>query len=303
MSFWWASQNSNYKTAIPSGTLWTRPRIDGVLPRNRELLQQLAVDDVVIHYGAPFVRAVSRVVASALQWPRPPEYPRGPRETESNDDGMLVRVEVIASRLAFHRDQVAGLISWGVPGPLAKTGIPREAYISPLSESDGDTLLAALSVQKPQYSLPARPHENWTSGSGATDAQVLAKIRTEQSHLRATLLDGRVEAPCAICARDVPAEMLVAGHIVPRAELSDAERRQYKSIAMLVCVLGCDALFEHGYVVVDGSGLVTRGRATDSLVVADEIGNRVGILSPAWQLSTASRFEQHAATHLPSNEQ
>ncbi|MBG6109068.1 hypothetical protein IWX88_002739 [Frigoribacterium sp. CG_9.8] len=179
MSYWWASQNKNFRTAIPNGTLWTRPRVNNVLPENRRALQDLAPDDIVFHYGAPFVRAVSRVVSSAIDWPRPSNYPRGPRESEANDAGKLVRVETIAIDLKLHRDRVAELVAWGTPGPLSRLGVPREAYLSPLSDIDADALLQELDVKTPSRSLPGRPHEDWPAGSGLTDAEAIARIRVD----------------------------------------------------------------------------------------------------------------------------
>lgn len=298
MRFWWASQNKNYRAVIPNGTLWTRPRVDGVLPRNRAALLELAPDDIVFHYGAPYLRAVSRVVTSAIESPRPPsDYPRGPRETDADDDGFLAHVELIAADLKLHRVRVAELITWGTPGPLSRLGVPREAYISSLTDSDAGRLLHELDVNTPARFLPGRPHEDWVPTFGATDRDVLASVRLEQGALRAYLLDGRLNAQCAICARDTPKQMLVAGHIVPRSQLEPAARLQFSSVAMLVCLFGCDALFEHGFLVVDDEGRVSAGRHPLDPVTASEVAKRTGTQSPAWNVHTEATFRAHAASH------
>ncbi|GGF18180.1 hypothetical protein GCM10011399_09850 [Subtercola lobariae] len=268
------------------------------MPENRRLLEDLEIDDVVFHYGGPYVRAVSRVVASATDWPRPPGYPYGPRESEGvNDDGKLVRVELISSGFEIHRDEVAQLISHGTPGPLSQYGVPREAYISPLTVGDAEALLAAVGISVPNRTLPGRPHEDWIPGSGPTDAEAIARIRKEQGALRAFLLDGSEGAPCAICGLETPAAFLVAGHIVPRSELEDSERRRFDSVAILVCLFGCDALFENGYVVVDSGGKVAAGRATNDPTIASEISQRLGTPSSGWSLATSAMFATHAAQH------
>jgi hypothetical protein len=297
MTYWWASQSKNYRTAIPDGTLWTRPRVNGVMPAERAALQLLAPDDIVFHYGGQHLRAVSVVVAAAVDARRPPGYPRGTRETDANDDGKLVRVDVFASDLALPWRRVAQLIEPGTPGPLTVAGVPREAYISPLNDADADALLAELGVEAPLRHLPGRPHENWAPGSGDTDATAIARIRTEQSQLRAYLLDDRASAECGICNRAMPADLLVAGHIIPRRNLDDAQRRDFESVAMLVCVLGCDALFESGYLVVGKDGRVAAGRATSAESVVEQVAVRTGGRSPAWRKSTAPAFESHAAMH------
>ena len=297
MTYWWASQSKNYRTAIPDGTLWTRPRVNGVMPAERAALQLLAPDDIVFHYGRKHVRAVSVVVSAAVDARRPPGYPRGPRETDANDDGKLVRVDVFADDLALPWRRVAQLIEPGTPGPLTAAGVPREAYISPLTHTDAHALLAELGVEAPLRHLPGRPHENWAPGSGDTDATALARIRKEQSQLRAHLLDGRASAECGICTQAIPADLLVAGHIVPRRDLGDAQRWEFESVAMLVCILGCDALFEHGYLVVGDDGRVTPGRAASAASVVEAVAARTGGRSLAWTESTASAFGSHAAMH------
>jgi hypothetical protein len=91
--------------------------------------------------------------------------------------------------------------------------------------------------------------------------------------------------------------MLVAGHIVPRAQLSDEQRHDYRSVAMLVCLLGCDALFESGYIVVTEDGHVMPGASTNDPVLKAEIQRRVGGTSAAWTSHTAPMFRQHARQH------
>jgi hypothetical protein len=196
-------------------------------------------------------------------------------------------------------DHAAELIQWGAPGPLAKTGTPREAYLSPLTDEDADALLAELNLSVGFRSLPGRPHENWAPGSGVTDGEAIARIRREQGALRAHLLSGRTDAACSVCGRDVPANLLVAGHIIPRAELSDDERHQFEAIAMLICLLGCDALFEYGYVVVDEGGVIAPGRTTHHPTLTAEVTKRVGNKSPAWSDSNSLAFRAHELRHAP----
>jgi len=267
------------------------------MPAERAALQLLTPDDIVFHYGGGQIRAVSVVVAAAVDARRPPGYPRGPRETDANDDGKLVRVNIFADNLALPWRRAAQLIEPGTPGPLTAAGVPREAYISTLTDTDAGALLAELGVEAPHRHFPGRPHENWAPGSGDTDATAIALIRREQSQLRAHLLDGRASAECGICARKMPADLLVAGHIVPRRSLGDAQRWDFESVAMLVCILGCDALFEHGYLVVGDDGRVAAGRATSAASVLEEVVARTGGRSPAWRDSTASAFGSHAAMH------
>ena len=80
--------------------------------------------------------------------------------------------------------------------------------------------------------------------------------RMEQALLRAQLLDGRQIAQCSICGRSLPAFLIVAAHIKPRARCSAREKRDASNVAMLLCSLGCDALFEHGLLAVAPDGKI-----------------------------------------------
>ncbi|MFI6797623.1 hypothetical protein [Streptosporangium canum] len=121
---------------------------------------------------------------------------------------------------------------------------------------------APPAVQEP---LPVTPEEllrhiPGLDHEGATDVVRTVIQRREQSKLRRRLLKGRTSAMCDLCGRTLPAAYLRAAHIKRREDADDAERHDL-AIAMLACVLGCDALFEEGEVYVDEHGVV-RARCT-----------------------------------------
>jgi hypothetical protein len=83
-------------------------------------------------------------------------------------------------------------------------------------------------------------------------------VRLEQSLLRYLVLGKRDFANCALCGEMFPSDLLVVAHIKRRADCTDLERRDYKNNIMTACALGCDDLFERGYIVIEG-GLVEAG--------------------------------------------
>ncbi|MFE9000887.1 hypothetical protein ACFYOY_01875 [Streptomyces sp. NPDC007875] len=99
------------------------------------------------------------------------------------------------------------------------------------------------------------------SGNGSIDhdgeenavAQVL--VRREQAKLRRRLLKGAAQATCALCGRTLPVRFIRAAHIKRRSAASREERLQLANI-MPACLLGCDELFEHGYVHVTSDGSI-----------------------------------------------
>lgn len=291
MNFWWATQTTNYPEAIANGTLWTCPRAYGKpLKESRRLIKDLRLGDVVFHYQSGFLRAVSTVTSEWRDYARPAEY--AAREGEG-DDGWLVSVVPVTRGLALGFRRVGELINKGNSGPLGTNGIPAQKYLSRLSEGEGRALLTELNVIVPlsDDGLLGRPLGFWDGDE--TDSEVLVKIRTEQGDLRRKLLRGRAAAGCSICGALLPARLLVAGHIKPRSKCTDEERRDYYS-AMLVCSLGCDALFEWGYIVVDGVGKVCPSRTPETGALKEAVTAISGKKCSAFNRYTSEKFREHA---------
>lgn len=100
------------------------------------------------------------------------------------------------------------------------------------------------------------------------DAQVRTTRRLEQQMLRNYLM-AEDTATCTLCGRHFPIEFLVAAHIKPRAQCTDAEKKDIANIAMPNCKLGCDELFGRGLVSVDATGhVVVSSRAPQEGPVA-----------------------------------
>lgn len=104
---------------------------------------------------------------------------------------------------------------------------------------------------------------------GGTDAAgAVRMVRREQSMLRERLglgpAVGHALVQCGICHRPLPRRLLVAAHVKPRSECSENERLDIPHVAMAACLLGCDALYEAGYLTVDETGRILTARTTTS---------------------------------------
>lgn len=297
VNYWWASQNVNYKTVIPKGTLWTCPRDDGRPDPTRDMIKQMRPGDIVFHHADTLLRAVSRVNAPWKDWKRPvADYPK--IFQGEGDDGWLVTLDPIRTDFKLHFSRVAELIRLGPGAPLNKAGKPVQKFLSKLSPEDGLELLKELGLPVPapapapdEGSLFGRPDE-WDGGE--TDAVSLTSVRQEQADLRSHLLKGRPTAPCAICGEERPARLLVAAHIKPRSRCTEEERKAFRSVAMLACSLGCDALFGWGYIVVDSEGKVRRGVKAETDHVRDAVDLLIGKVCGAHNEDTAAGFAAHA---------
>jgi hypothetical protein len=88
--------------------------------------------------------------------------------------------------------------------------------------------------------------------------EVKGLARREQSFLRRLLFQDREKGYCVICGEELPVSLLVAAHIKPRAYCTDEERRDYINNVAPMCLLGCDALFERGIIIVEDGKVSVR---------------------------------------------
>ncbi|MBW4719956.1 HNH endonuclease [Saccharothrix obliqua] len=123
---------------------------------------------------------------------------------------------------------------------------------------------------------------------GELDRVASARYRVEQAALRRVLIGDEPTGRCALCGRELPVELLVAAHVKPRKDCSDEERRDLRNVAMLACHLGCDRLFELGYLGVGPDGVVVSAGALAE-------GRAVGRRTPAHHPGSAGYFAWHRA--------
>lgn len=132
---------------------------------------------------------------------------------------------------------------------------------------------------------------------GAPAGQVL--LRKEQGYLRRTLFGRRDRAACALCGREMPVDLLVAAHIKKRSLCSTAEKRDFANNILPICRMGCDDLFEKGYLFVHKATVRGNpGRAQNATPpVQTYIKSVEGRAVGAWQQGREGYFKAHRA-HL-----
>jgi len=108
------------------------------------------------------------------------------------------------------------------------------------------------------------------------DAEGVVKRRKEQTMLRASLIGESSHATCTICHHSFPTGLLVAAHIKKRSECSNAEKLDFKNIATLMCNMGCDSLFENGYIFIESGHVIDGDRKDATSAVIEFIRNIVG---------------------------
>jgi hypothetical protein len=103
---------------------------------------------------------------------------------------------------------------------------------------------------------------------GKTDKSVETKRRVEHDVIVDYLFGVTESRECAICSKHYPNQLLVAGHIKKRKDATRKERLDL-NIVMPVCKLGCDELFEYGYIYVDENNILKKNLGKDSTIELD----------------------------------
>ncbi|MFJ6389003.1 hypothetical protein ACIQJT_15485 [Streptomyces sp. NPDC091972] len=151
-----------------------------------------------------------------------------------------------------------------------------------LREADGVILTDLVGFEDSVHKGLPGTNRPATPPYGPSDAAADAQRRAEQGRLKKALLPG-TEGECALCGRTLPRAFLVAAHIKKRAACSEEERWDLNNIAMLACLLGCDSLFEHGFVAVEEGGqLRISPVAASAPPVAKYIAEHLADRSVAW---------------------
>lgn len=132
---------------------------------------------------------------------------------------------------------------------------------------------------------------------GELDQRHEVAIRREQGFLRRTLFGADGAGTCALCGREYPVALLVAAHIKRRAECDDTERRDYTNNVAPMCVLGCDSLFERGYLLVKEGIIRQNPHRPTSDVIRDYLASVIGRRCEFWNSRSATYFRWHAERH------
>ena len=118
--------------------------------------------------------------------------------------------------------------------------------------------------------------------------------RVEQGILRRIHIGDNLNRTCGMCDRSLPASLLVAAHIKKRAECTQDDKRDVYNIAMPMCALGCDPLFEKGYISVqDGVIVVSKASQSSGTELVKVLNILEGKICGSWNENNKKYFAWH----------
>ncbi len=125
-----------------------------------------------------------------------------------------------------------------------------------------------------------------------TDRPAYVLARTEQKALRRKKLAGKSEVCCDLCQLLLPKRLVHTAHIKRRSVSSHKERGDLSNV-MFACVLGCDSLFEHGYVYVAADGSIHSTEQSADNPALETAVARLGDTCTAHTDASADYFAWH----------
>ncbi len=130
------------------------------------------------------------------------------------------------------------------------------------------------------------------------DREKITRVRTEQYLLRNHITRNKVSADCAICNKNYPISFLATAHIKKRTHCSDEEKRDI-NVVMPACYLGCDKIYEEGYIVIkDGFVKANIGVKSITNDLKGFIKEIEGNSCSYYKAETEKYFKYHAAKNV-----
>lgn len=215
-------------------------------------------------------------------------------------------VEALASDL-MRRHRAAGKAGAGPGTPSTEGAYKRAdyAFLAPgLEHADPDIVARAVCGWDFPSDTEAEEHDGLIAYPPEVplDREVSGKARVEQPALRARLVGKAKIRDCALCGRSLPTGMLWAAHIKPRSKCEHSERLDIDHVAMLVCLLGCDAAYERGLLGVDGAGVIhVSARCEETPDLAEALRGLQGRLCSAFSPRSARYFNWHWRSRFGAN--
>ena len=125
-----------------------------------------------------------------------------------------------------------------------------------------------------------------------TETEIISKRRLEQGYLKSNLFGKKTIGTCACCKKEYPVSYLITAHIKKRAFCELNERKDL-NIVMPMCKLGCDEIYEKGYISVSNGVFVDMSKTPNSNELQRYINLISGSKCDFYNDKTKAYFDWH----------
>lgn len=177
--------------------------------------------------------------------------------------------------------------------PQGLNRMNEEASTLAFAEFDFQSDRALAPVSDEDFENPVDKLQNL----GKLDVERASYSRVEQQRIRQYWFQSSDVVSCGICRNRFPTELLIAPHIKKRSACSREEKLDYTNNTMPLCALGCDELFERGYLAVDDGFVVERLNRPKSHSVEQYCRTISGNTCSYWSEDSEVYFRWHRRYH------
>ena len=117
--------------------------------------------------------------------------------------------------------------------------------------------------------------------------------RKEQAYLRKSLFKNHPFGKCCICGEEFPVTFLVAAHIKKRSSCTLDEKKDFGNIVAPMCKMGCDELYEKGYVGVQNGKVIVLKKFPSSIKLGKYLDGISQNSCSFWHKNTEKYFSWH----------
>ncbi|WP_079865472.1 hypothetical protein [Pseudomonas aeruginosa] len=161
------------------------------------------------------------------------------------------------------------------------------AILEGFAELDHDYGDNDVTLEDARYDIQNQP----------TDGVANRATRLEHKYIVRHLFQNKLTSTCCICLKEYPRHLLVAAHIKRQSACSSDEKLDIENIAAPMCRLGCDPLFEHGYISVRNGEVVMHPSREMTEATASYVNSVLGKQVSVWNKKNRKYFDWHLNAH------
>ena len=124
------------------------------------------------------------------------------------------------------------------------------------------------------------------------DMEISSSRRLEQGFLKKILFGNKTIETCACCKNEFPVSYLITAHIKKRSHC-DLDERKDKNVVMPMCKMGCDEIYEKGYISVFNGKFIDMSKTPNSAELQKYIDKVSNTDCDYYNQQTKSYFEWH----------
>ncbi len=271
--YWWVSQNQTYNHEIGGGYMWApKTAKNGTIPKSYANMTEVSPGDIIFSFAGQQIKAIGIALTAAIDSNKPESFGRaGDAWTPS---GWRIDVMYTAATTPIFPRQHMGALGEMLPhrhSPVRPDGVGNQAYLFEIESDLAMTLIGLTNTvipDMPAFSLkdlefdPVEQELIAQTHLNVTQKTTLILARRGQGMFRSRV---QVIEPFCRVTGVHSANFLVASHIKPWADSTDAERLDGNNGLFLSPHI--DRLFDGGFITFTRKGRIEVSPSLDAEVL------------------------------------